>query len=176
MRRVEGDQLAPSVPRHHLDRRPLFDAAPDRIDGLCRRGLRCEVDRVGRRAPCRRDVDLHQRLLERCQDCVVRTRVGTLPRRRRAALRAAAQRAPITKSLVATVALQLVGEGTLSLSDPVERWLPVILPDRDPSRRVCATRPSLVNPSAIAGSPATGYTLPRRKLRDANVLTPPSGS
>jgi D-alanyl-D-alanine carboxypeptidase len=34
----------------------------------------------------------------------------------------------ITKSFVATVALQLVGEGKLSLSDTVERWLPGILP------------------------------------------------
>jgi hypothetical protein len=34
----------------------------------------------------------------------------------------------ITKSFVATVALQLVGKGKLSLSDTVERWLPGILP------------------------------------------------
>ena len=34
----------------------------------------------------------------------------------------------ITKSFVSTVALQLVGEGKLSLSDTVERWLPGILP------------------------------------------------
>jgi D-alanyl-D-alanine carboxypeptidase len=37
----------------------------------------------------------------------------------------------ITKSFVSTVALQLVGEGTLSLSDTVERWLPGILPYGD---------------------------------------------
>jgi D-alanyl-D-alanine carboxypeptidase len=37
----------------------------------------------------------------------------------------------ITKSFVATVALQLVGEGRLSLSDTVERWLPGILPYGD---------------------------------------------
>jgi D-alanyl-D-alanine carboxypeptidase len=36
-----------------------------------------------------------------------------------------------TKSFVATVALQLVGEGKLSLSDTVERWLPGILPYGD---------------------------------------------
>jgi D-alanyl-D-alanine carboxypeptidase len=36
-----------------------------------------------------------------------------------------------TKSFVATVALQLVGEGTLSLDDTVERWLPGILPYGD---------------------------------------------
>jgi D-alanyl-D-alanine carboxypeptidase len=34
----------------------------------------------------------------------------------------------VTKSLVATVALQLVGERRLSLSDTVEQWLPGILP------------------------------------------------
>lgn len=39
--------------------------------------------------------------------------------------------ASITKSFVATVALQLVGEGKLSLSDTVERWLPGILPYGD---------------------------------------------
>ena len=37
----------------------------------------------------------------------------------------------VTKSFVATVALQLVGEGRLSLSDPVERWLPGWLPNGD---------------------------------------------
>ena len=39
--------------------------------------------------------------------------------------------ASITKSFVATVALQLVGEGKLSLSDTVERRLPGILPYGD---------------------------------------------
>ena len=34
----------------------------------------------------------------------------------------------LTKSFVATVALQLVDEGRLSLSDTVERWLPGVLP------------------------------------------------
>jgi D-alanyl-D-alanine carboxypeptidase len=34
----------------------------------------------------------------------------------------------VTKTFVATVVLQLVGEGTLSLDDTVERWLPGILP------------------------------------------------
>jgi D-alanyl-D-alanine carboxypeptidase len=34
----------------------------------------------------------------------------------------------VTKPMVATVVLQLVGEGRLSLSDTVERWLPGILP------------------------------------------------
>jgi D-alanyl-D-alanine carboxypeptidase len=37
----------------------------------------------------------------------------------------------VTKSFVATVVLQLVAEGRVSLSDPVERWLPGILPYGD---------------------------------------------
>ncbi|MFF4772136.1 serine hydrolase domain-containing protein [Microtetraspora fusca] len=36
-----------------------------------------------------------------------------------------------TKSFVATVVLQLVGEGRLSLEDPVERWLPGVVPNGD---------------------------------------------
>lgn len=35
----------------------------------------------------------------------------------------------ITKTLVATVALQLVGQGRLGLDDPVERWLPRLVPN-----------------------------------------------
>ena len=34
----------------------------------------------------------------------------------------------ISKSFVATVVLQLVGEGVLSLDDPVEKWLPGLVP------------------------------------------------
>ena len=37
----------------------------------------------------------------------------------------------ITKSMVATVVLQLVGEGTLRLDDSVERWLPGMVPAGD---------------------------------------------
>jgi D-alanyl-D-alanine carboxypeptidase len=37
----------------------------------------------------------------------------------------------LTKSLVATVVLQLVAEGRLSLSDTLEQWLPAILPYGD---------------------------------------------
>jgi D-alanyl-D-alanine carboxypeptidase len=35
----------------------------------------------------------------------------------------------LTKTFVSTVVLQLVGEGTLRLSDPVERWLPRLVPN-----------------------------------------------
>lgn len=37
--------------------------------------------------------------------------------------------ASITKSFVATVALQLVGEGKLRLDDTIERWLPGLIPN-----------------------------------------------
>jgi D-alanyl-D-alanine carboxypeptidase len=37
----------------------------------------------------------------------------------------------ITKTFVATVVLQLVGEGWLGLDDPVEKWLPGVVPDGD---------------------------------------------
>lgn len=37
--------------------------------------------------------------------------------------------ASITKTFVATVVLQFVAEGKLELDDPVERWLPGLLPD-----------------------------------------------
>jgi len=37
--------------------------------------------------------------------------------------------ASITKTFVATVVLQLVGEGRLSLGDPVEKWLPGLVPN-----------------------------------------------
>ena len=44
----------------------------------------------------------------------------------------------LTKSLVATVVLQLVAEGRLSLSDTLERWLPAILPYSNTSERLRA--------------------------------------
>jgi D-alanyl-D-alanine carboxypeptidase len=37
----------------------------------------------------------------------------------------------ITKTFVATVALQLVGERRIALTDPVERWLPGVIPGGD---------------------------------------------
>jgi D-alanyl-D-alanine carboxypeptidase len=37
----------------------------------------------------------------------------------------------VTKSFVATVALQLVGEGKLGLDDHLERWLPRLVPNGD---------------------------------------------
>src|SRR5262249_20655424 len=37
----------------------------------------------------------------------------------------------VTKSFVATVVLQLAGEGRLSLDDSVEHWLPDLVPDGD---------------------------------------------
>lgn len=37
--------------------------------------------------------------------------------------------ASVTKTFVATVVLQLIGEGKLSLGDTVERWLPGLVPN-----------------------------------------------
>jgi D-alanyl-D-alanine carboxypeptidase len=37
--------------------------------------------------------------------------------------------ASVTKTFVATVVLQLVGEGRLGLGDTVERWLPGLVPN-----------------------------------------------
>src|SRR3712207_2241727 len=37
----------------------------------------------------------------------------------------------VTKTFVATVVLQLAGEGRLSLDDSVERWLPGLVPGGD---------------------------------------------
>ena len=39
--------------------------------------------------------------------------------------------ASVTKSFVSAVVLELVGEGRLSLSDTVERWLPGLVPNGD---------------------------------------------
>jgi D-alanyl-D-alanine carboxypeptidase len=42
--------------------------------------------------------------------------------------------ASLTKTFVATVVLQLVGERTLALDDTVERWIPGVFPDGDAIR------------------------------------------
>jgi D-alanyl-D-alanine carboxypeptidase len=69
---------------------------------------------------------------------VVRTPLGIrreqagLARRRPSTAMAATDRfrvASITKTFVATVVLQLVAEGKLGLDDPVERWLPGLVPN-----------------------------------------------
>jgi D-alanyl-D-alanine carboxypeptidase len=69
---------------------------------------------------------------------VVRTPLGIrraqagLARRRPRTAMAATDRfrvASITKTFVATVVLQLVAEGKLGLDDPVERWLPGLVPN-----------------------------------------------
>src|SRR6195952_5967914 len=51
----------------------------------------------------------------------------------------------ITKSMVATVVLQLVGEGTLRLDDSVERWLPGVVPAGGST----SVRPPFDHPSGI---------------------------
>jgi D-alanyl-D-alanine carboxypeptidase len=41
----------------------------------------------------------------------------------------------VTKSFAAAVTLQLVGEGRLALDDTVGRWLPGLLPEKNPTIR-----------------------------------------
>jgi D-alanyl-D-alanine carboxypeptidase len=62
----------------------------------------------------------------------------------------------LTKSLVASVVLQLVAEGRLSLSDTLERWLPAILPYGD---RV--TIHQLLNHTSCSTTPAACPTTGR---------------
>jgi D-alanyl-D-alanine carboxypeptidase len=44
----------------------------------------------------------------------------------------------VTKSFVATLVLQLVGEGRLSLDDNLERWLPGLVPEPEPGAATAA--------------------------------------
>ena len=48
----------------------------------------------------------------------------------------------VTKSFVATVVLQLVGEGKLSLDDSIEQWLPGMVPNGDMHHDSPAAQPS----------------------------------
>lgn len=71
----------------------------------------------------------------------------------------------VTKPYVATVVLQLVGEGRLSLDDTVERWLPGILPYGDQ-----VTVRQLLNhtggvPDYVIGPYVLLYTDPAARLR-----------
>ncbi|PXX71027.1 D-alanyl-D-alanine carboxypeptidase [Nocardia tenerifensis] len=73
----------------------------------------------------------------------------------------------VTKSLVATVALMLVGEGRLTLDDPARRWLPDLLRDNDDTITV---RQLLQHTSGIHDSPletdtAEGYYRTRYQIR-----------
>ena len=72
----------------------------------------------------------------------------------------------VTKTFVATVVLQLAGEGRLGLDDPVSRWLPGLLRDGDQItiRQLLAHRSGLVDvadePTVLHGS-RSGWS-PRR--------------
>jgi D-alanyl-D-alanine carboxypeptidase len=71
----------------------------------------------------------------------------------------------VTKSFVATVVLQLVADGRLSLEDTVERWLPGILPYGDQ-----VTVRQLLNhtsgvPEYVAGPYIRLYTDPQEQFR-----------
>ncbi|WP_448332572.1 serine hydrolase domain-containing protein [Streptomyces sp. DSM 41534] len=57
--------------------------------------------------------------------------------------------ASVTKSFVATVALQLVAEGRLSLSDPVDKWLPGVVSGNGNDGRRITVRNLLQHTSGI---------------------------
>ncbi|MFJ9777081.1 serine hydrolase domain-containing protein [Kitasatospora sp. NPDC101157] len=57
--------------------------------------------------------------------------------------------ASVTKAFVATVVLQLVGEGRLSLEDPVERWLPGVVSGNGNDGRAITVRQLLQHTSGI---------------------------
>ncbi|MFD8702784.1 serine hydrolase domain-containing protein [Kitasatospora sp. NPDC059648] len=57
--------------------------------------------------------------------------------------------ASVTKAFVATVTLQLVGEGRLSLDDPVERWLPGVVSGNGNDGKAITVRQLLQHTSGI---------------------------
>ncbi|GHJ32305.1 serine hydrolase [Streptomyces hygroscopicus subsp. sporocinereus] len=57
--------------------------------------------------------------------------------------------ASVTKSFVATVVLQLVAEGRLSLSDPVEKWLPGVVSGNGNDGRLITVRNLLQHTSGV---------------------------
>ena len=59
----------------------------------------------------------------------------------------------ITKSFIATVVLQLVGEGKLSLEDMVDHWLPGIVPNGKRSRSASC---SVTGAASTTTSPIRG--------------------
>lgn len=91
--------------------------------------------------------------------------------------------ASITKTLVATLVLQLVDEGVLSLDDTVEQWLPGLVEDGDriTIEHLLSHRSGLVDPEGYGwGAPITEANLkafldhplagqPGKKTRYANV-------
>ena len=124
----------------------------------------------------------------------VRSRSSTTVPRSRSALRESPMSAPaagcglptasarpsVTKSFVATVALQLVGEGKLSLSDSVERRLPGILPYGE---TVSLRQPARPTPAACRicrrrspRSSSTGATSPARGPRASSSPPSPASS
>ncbi|TCJ94258.1 D-alanyl-D-alanine carboxypeptidase [Nocardia alba] len=77
----------------------------------------------------------------------------------------------LTKTLVATVVLQLVGEGRLSLDDTVQRWLPDMVHDNGNDGSTITIRQLLQHTSGIHESPpdmatAEDYYRLRYQVRD----------
>ncbi|MBA0053945.1 class A beta-lactamase-related serine hydrolase [Streptomyces sp. AJS327] len=65
------------------------------------------------------------------------------------------------KALVATVVLQLVDEGALTLDDPVDRWLPGLVRGNGNDGRRITVRHLLQHTSGIHDDDIPGYTTPR---------------
>jgi D-alanyl-D-alanine carboxypeptidase len=75
----------------------------------------------------------------------------------------------VTKMFVATVVLQLAGEGRLRLHDPVDRWVPGLLPDgaRITIRDLLAHRsglPDVADDPAVLDGPRSNWS-PRRLVK-----------
>jgi D-alanyl-D-alanine carboxypeptidase len=79
----------------------------------------------------------------------VRSGYGDLAARRRVPWNARFRIGSMTKPFVATTVLQLVGEGRLSLDDPVERWLPGLVRGRGNDGRQITVRQLLQHTSGL---------------------------
>src|SRR4029450_5548184 len=119
--------LAAAVATSQLASAPA--AGVDRIPHPPRPGTTPALQRVVRQLV--RDGAPGALAVARSPSGIQRAQAGLARRRPRIAM-AATDRfrvASITKTFVATVVLQLVADGKLGLDDPVERWLPGLVPN-----------------------------------------------
>ncbi|WP_405997375.1 serine hydrolase domain-containing protein [Streptomyces sp. NBC_00829] len=72
-----------------------------------------------------------------------------------------------TKAFTATVALQLVGEGLLSLDDTVERWLPGLITGNGNDGRAITIRHLLQHTSGLYDYPADAAGVPQLRTAEA---------
>lgn len=80
--------------------------------------------------------------------------------------------ASTAKALVATVVLQLAAEGTLTLDDTVERWLPDVVRGNGNDGRLISVRQLLQHTSGIHDD-LPGYTTPDEYYRQRFDIYPP---